>query len=165
MTNRRIVWTKPGRSTVTITSPSASRLREAAEKGWTDDELMNVIMQQDIPPTVEPRHITTDDLPASRTFRDAWDDSNPEPFVGINLKRARDIAHFKNTQNSNNVIRTLTIEENDVGTSPARRAAIPQEKADAQASHDNIAVNLNAAADVATLEQILIDNALDRVVI
>lgn len=39
------------------------------------------------------RQVTTTDLPGNRNYRDAWDDSNPEVFVGVNVAKAREIAH------------------------------------------------------------------------
>lgn len=41
------------------------------------------------------REITTAELPSDRVFRAAWDDSNPENFVGVNLAKAKLVAHEK----------------------------------------------------------------------
>lgn len=81
MTNERIVYTRPDGG-VSVVIPT----------GEVDiDTLMRKVVPAD---ATGVRKCTTADLP-DRVFREAWDDSNPENFVGVNLVKAKEIAHGK----------------------------------------------------------------------
>ena len=79
----RIIYTNPDGS-VAVVVPAV------ADRDMT--ELAQAVVPKD---AASIRQITTADLPSSRIFRDAWDDTNPEPFVGVNAGKAAIIAHVK----------------------------------------------------------------------
>ena len=80
MSNERIVYTNQDGS-VSVVIPSG-------------EVPIETIMTKDVPANaINARQITTDELPQDRLFRGAWDDSNPEEFIGINLSKAKEIAH------------------------------------------------------------------------
>ena len=41
------------------------------------------------------REICVADIPSSRAYREAWHDSNPEEFIGVNMDKALAIAHSR----------------------------------------------------------------------
>ncbi len=61
---------------------------------FTLDEMLDKTITKDIPvDSINIRKITVDELPQDRLFRAAWDDSNLEDFIGVNLPKAKEIAH------------------------------------------------------------------------
>jgi len=84
MSNQRIVFTNQD-GTVGVIVPAPNCPLSLAE-----------IMQKDVPAgSLNVRQITTDELPANRNYRNAWDDSNPETFIGVNAGKAGEIAHAR----------------------------------------------------------------------
>jgi hypothetical protein len=78
--NDRIVFTKPDGSCGVITP--------------TGEAPIDAVMIKDVPSdAINPRQITIAELPQDRLFRSAWDDSNPEDFIGLNLAKAKLMAH------------------------------------------------------------------------
>ena len=52
------------------------------------------VLDRDVPvDAISPRVISRDKLPSDKLFRDAWDDSNPEDFVSVNLDKAKLVTH------------------------------------------------------------------------
>ena len=52
------------------------------------------VLENDVPAdATDARIIDVSDLPVNRNYRNAWDDSNPESFVGVNTAKAGEIAH------------------------------------------------------------------------
>jgi len=87
MSNERIVFTNSDGS-VSVEIPSPQYLAN----GGSMDAIEAMVRQRPFASNV--RRITTAELPAdNRKYRDAWDDSNPENFVGVNMIKAKEIAH------------------------------------------------------------------------
>lgn len=54
------------------------------------------VMKKDVPVgATNARYIDDVDLPQDRMFRNAWDDSNPEQFIGVDMVKVGEIAHEK----------------------------------------------------------------------
>lgn len=143
----RIVYTNPNGS-VTIIIPT----RNIAN--------MNELAAKDVPAgATNVRHITTADLPQNRLFRMAWDDSNPEDFVGINLDKAKEISHG---------LRQAKREEEFAPYDEIIAKQVPGQDAVAaenarQAIRDRYAtiqINLDAAETADDLESILITEGI-----
>lgn len=79
--NERIVFTRPDGGVSVIIPTGAISLAE--------------VMAKDVPAgSTNARQITTAELPQdNRLYRNAWDDSNPEQFVGVDTFKAQAIAH------------------------------------------------------------------------
>lgn len=75
------------------------------------------------PPAVNARIITTADLPEDQLFYPAWDDSNPEDFIGLNLEKAKVIAHNMRREDRDLKLKPLDKEATYVGISDDRKAA------------------------------------------
>ena len=132
----RIVFTRPEDGGVSVVVPSGEIPVEQ-------------VMQKFVPSdAINPRICTVDDLPKDRLFRNAWDDSNPEPFVGTNLNKAKEIAHQKRRDNRQQKMEPLDREQGFASTGDARKAEILSEK--------------RAILDTNAVIQDTINNALDE---
>lgn len=80
--NGRIVFTTPEGS-VSVLIPSGEISIAKVKSKDVPENATNV------------REITIAELPANRHYRNAWDDSNPESFVGINVAKAAEMAHAR----------------------------------------------------------------------
>ena len=108
------------------------------------------VMAKDVPAdAINARQITVDDLPADRLFRGAWDDSNPEQFIGVNMEKARLIGHDMRRVDRETKLAPLDKEFTFAGTSTARKSEINAER--------------NSILDANALIQTGIDNAVDEV--
>ena len=111
----RIIYTQPDGS-VAVIIPSG-------------DIPTDEVMIKDVPATAtNVRAATIADLPQDRLFRSAWDDSNPEDFVGINLVKAKIIAHDMRRIDRETKLTPLDNEERFIITAQTRRDAILIEK-------------------------------------
>lgn len=127
-----------------------------AATDMSEDRFIAEIAAKDTPAdAVNPRTITVAELPASRLFRNAWDDSNPEDFVGVNLAKAQEIAHDKRRANRDELMAPLDKEAGFMSTTPARRTAIDDEKQAILDANAGVQTAIDAAADAAELETIL----------
>jgi len=94
MSDQRIVFTVAGDEVPTKVLAPGFRVDENGNKRRTTV----AEMQADVPVgATAVREITTAELPANRNYRNAWDDSNPENFVGINAAKAGVIANKRRT--------------------------------------------------------------------
>lgn len=77
---QKIVFTNPNGSVSIVISSGDISITE--------------VMAKDVPAdATNARYIDDTDLPQDRLFRNAWDDTNPETFVGIDMVKAGEIAH------------------------------------------------------------------------
>jgi len=144
MSNQRIVFTNPDGS-VGVIIPAPNCPLSLAE-----------IMQKDVPADATGvRQCTTDDLPANRNYRGAWDDSNEGNTVGINAGKAGDIAHGRRRTKREEQLAPLDKEQNFASVTASRKTAIKEAKlailgdnADVQTSIEDAV----AANDVAAIE-------------
>ncbi len=117
----------------------------ALEHNLSDEEIENGFNQLEVIPS---RIITTAELPKDRAFRNAWDDSNPEDFIGLNLDKAKEIAHNIRREDRQTKLEPLDKEAVYVGISAERKA-------------EN-AIQANKILDDNALWQIDIDDAVDE---
>lgn len=142
--NDRIVYTNPdGSCAVVVPAPNS---------GLTIDE----IMAKDVPAgAINPRKITTAELPADRLFRGAWDDSNPEDFIGTDLVKAKEIAHGMRRAKRQEQLAPLDEESGFVSTTPQRAAQITTEKQAILAANATVQTDIDGCADEAALRSTL----------
>lgn len=142
MTNERIVFTNPDGSCGIIIP--------------TGEIPTSVLMTKDVPAdATNIRQITIDELPADRLFRSAWDDSNPENFVGVNLTKARDICHNMRRDDRSKKLAPLDAEFTFVTTTTARKTAINAERNTILDSNAALQVDIDNASDEASLRAVL----------
>lgn len=136
--NERIVFTNPDGS-VGVLIP-------------TGEIPVSEVMVKDVPAgATNVRQITTAELPQDRLFRNAWDDSNPENFIGTNLTKAKEIAHEMRRTKRTEQFAPLDI-----------KATIPAEATAAEAARQVIRdadaqtqTNIDAAADETVLRSVI----------
>ena len=58
--------------------------------GISYEDLIKVALPEG---TVSYRRATINELPKDRLFRNAWDDSNPEDFIGLDVTKAKELTH------------------------------------------------------------------------
>ena len=122
----------------------------------TRDEIIQLIMEKDVPDdAINIRLITINDLPSDRLFRDAWDDSNPENFIGVNFSKAQGIAHNIRRINREEKMKPLDKEENFASTSQARKDEILTEKQAILEVNANVQIDIDSCIDEATLRTVL----------
>lgn len=140
MSNQRIVFTNPNGSVGVIIPAPNSKLS------------VEEIMKKDVPAgATNARICTTDDLPANRVYRAAWDDSNPESFVGTDITKAATIAHERRRANREEQLAPLDKEESFSTTDDIRKAAILTEKQAILDANAAIQINIDKAVDVDAL--------------
>lgn len=133
--NERIVYTKPDGSCAIIIPTGELSIAKVKKKDVPKDAI-NV------------RQITIAELPQDRLFRGAWDDSNPEEFIGIDLDKAKQIAHDMRRLDRKSKMTRLDEEDGFMTTTPARKTEINLEK--------QVILDINATS------QIDIDSANDE---
>jgi len=101
------------------------------------------------------RQITTTELPADRLFRSAWDDSNPENFVGIDLAKAQLISHGLRRDDRQVKLAPLDTEVSFVGTTASRKTAINTERTAIMDANAIVQTDIDSAADEAELRSVL----------
>lgn len=101
------------------------------------------------------RQITTAELPADRLFRNAWDDRNPENYIGLDLVKAKVIAHDIRRADRDVKMEPLDKETAFISTTPSRKAAIDIEKQAVLAANATVQVNIDAALDESALRAVL----------
>lgn len=97
------------------------------------------------------RQITTAELPADRLFRNAWDDSNIENFIGIDLVKAKVISHEMRRTDRDAKMQPLDKETAFVSTLPPRQAEIVNEKQTILDVNSIMQTDIDAATDEAEL--------------
>jgi len=103
------------------------------------------------------RQITTAELPVDRLFRSAWDDSNPENFIGTNLIKAQAIAHRMRRADRETKLSPLDKEFAFVSTSASRKTAINIERNKILTDNTTVQTGIDAANDEAELRTVLND--------
>jgi len=87
------------------------------------------VMEKDVPvDATNVRQITINELPQDRLFRDAWDDTNPEDFIGVNLTKAKAIVHKMRRTDRETKLSPLDKEESYATTLQNRKESILTEK-------------------------------------
>ena len=143
--NERIVFTNPDGS-VGVIIP-------------TGEIPTNEVMAKDVPTgALNARLTDITALPADRLFRGAWDDSNPENFIGTDLVKAKEIAHELRRNDREAKMTPLDKEEGFVSTAQARKDAILVEKQTILDANAIVQISIDAALDEAELRTILISN-------
>jgi len=138
MNNERIVFTNPDGSCGVLIP--------------TGEISIEAVMAKDVPAGASnARQITTAELPQDRLFRGAWDDSNPESFIGTNLVKAKLIAHRMRRIDREAKLAPLDKEESFAKTSQGRKDAILAEKT----SILDDSATMQADIDLASNESIL----------
>ena len=95
----------------------------------TGEVPIDEVMKKDIPiDATKVRQITIAELPQDRLFRNAWDDSNLEDFIGLNLDKAKVIAHDMRRGDRETQLTPLDREEGFVTTTETRKTEIITEK-------------------------------------
>ncbi len=142
--NERIVFTNPDGSCAIIVPAPNTKLS-------IDD-----IMTKDVPKdAINPRIISTLDLPNDRLFREAWIDNAPPGPIGIDLAKAKVVAHSKRREMRQIELAPLDEEQNDARLTKTRRQQIAAEKTDILNRYDTIQNDIDAATSEQTLRDIL----------
>ena len=114
------------------------------------------VMAKDVPAeATNARQITIAELPQDRLFRSAWDDSNPEDFIGTNFTKAKSIAHDIRRADRQSKLEPLDNEERFTSTSAARKDAIAIEKTTILNANAKTQIDIDATLDEAALRIIL----------
>lgn len=140
--NDRIVFTNPdGSAGVLIPTGEIS---------------IEAVMAKDVPAgAINARQITTAELPQDRLFRGAWDDSNPEDFIGTNLVKAQAMAHDMRRIDRETKLEPLDKEVTFVSTSSSRKTSINVERNAILDANAVIQTDIDAANDEAALRAVL----------
>ena len=108
-----------------VINPVISVARVITSTGATMAELLT----RDVPSDAFlVRIIRVSELPADRLFRNAWDDSNPENFIGLDLAKAKVMAHGFRRADREGQLTPLDKESEFVSTDQARKDTIVLEK-------------------------------------
>lgn len=110
------------------------------------------------------RQITIAELPQDRLFRAAWDDSNPEDFIGVDITKAKDIAHSLRRTDREVQLTPLDREENFVTTTETRKTEIIAEKQGILDANATMQTNIDGALDEAALRSVIGTAGLPNVV-
>ena len=102
------------------------------------------------------RQITVTELPQDRLFRSAWDDSNPEDFIGTSLVKAKLIAHVMRQEDREFKLLPLDNEERYTSTSNARKNEIVVEKNNILAANSILQTDIDSALNESELRSVLI---------
>lgn len=117
------------------------------------------VMEKDVPTNaINVRYITTNDLPVDRVFRNAWDDSNPENYIGLDLDKAKLIVHERRRVDREEKLLPLDKEQNYASTSQVRRDAILLEKLDILESNALLQVDIDRSNNESELRNTLIQD-------
>lgn len=156
MNNERIVYTRPDGG-VSVIVPGFIMVN-GKKRHATAQELLD---KGHVPPdATNARVVTTAELPANRHYRNAWDDSNPETFVGVNMTKAKEIAHGRRrAKRAEEFAPKLKVVEKDAAGIPLapneNAVAAKNEMANYKANVDDVAqVAIDAAVDAVELESI-----------
>ncbi len=115
------------------------------------------VMNNDVPAdATNVRLITTDELPSDRLFRSAWDDSNPENFIGTDLVKAQAIAHGMRRANREDKMKPLDKEGNFFSTTTGRKSAIKTSKQAIMDANATVQSDIDSATDEAGLRSVLL---------
>jgi hypothetical protein len=72
-------------------SKTREQLREQGIDFANDDEVLQFIINKDVPAGSVYRVVTRDVLPQDRTFRNAWTDDKPTDSVDVDIDKAKEI--------------------------------------------------------------------------
>jgi len=103
------------------------------------------------------RIITTAELPQDRIFRGAWDDSNSEDFIGLNLVKAQAIAHEMRRADRETKMIPLDKEDGFASTSQSRKDAILIEKQVILDANAVMQIDIDLASNESMLRTALIN--------
>lgn len=153
MSNERIVFTNTDGS-VGVEIPSPAFLAN----GGTMADIKAMVEKR--PNVSNVRHVTTAELPPNRLYRDAWDDSNPEKFVGVDLTKAKEIAHGRRRAKRDTMFapdlaitakaaQGIPLKANENATDATARMATYKAEVD-----DIAQVEIDSASDVTALEAV-----------
>ena len=116
------------------------------------------IMAKDVPSdSPHVRIITTDEIPQDRMFRDAWDDSNRENFIGTNLVKAQVIAHNIRRIDREVKLSPLDKEEGYASTTQSRKDAILAEKNNILSENSTLQTDIDKTKTESSLRKKLKD--------
>lgn len=153
MSNERIVYTNADGS-VAVEIPSPQYLASGGSMEALQARVTNRVGASNV------RRITTAELPANRLYRNAWDDSNPEVFVGVSMTKAKEIAHGRRRAKRDEVFAPdLAITSKAAQGIPLKAgenaAEASQRMTDYKANVDDVAqAAIDAAADATELEAV-----------
>ena len=140
--NERIVFTNPDGSCGVLIP--------------TGEISIEKVMAKDVPAgATNARQITIAELPADRLFRGAWDDSNPENFIGTNLVKAQAIAHEMRRADRETKLTPLDKEVTFAGTTSSRKTAINTERNSILSDNATVQTDIDAANDETALRTVL----------
>jgi len=141
--NDRIIYTQPNGFVVVVT-PSG-------EIPTAD------VMTKDVPVTATNIRIATiAELPQDRVFRSAWDDSNPEDFIGTDLVKAKLVAHDIRRADRETKLIPLDNEERFTSTSTQRKGDIVVEKTIILAANAQVQIDIDSSIDETALRTVLV---------
>lgn len=144
--NERIIHTRPDGS-VAVTIPADNAIVSDGQ-GGTRKLTADEIMAKDVPnDSTNVRMATIAEVPSDRLFRDAWDDSNPEPVIGVNVAKAKEIAHNVRRMRRQEQLAPLDAEEGFVTTTEQRKATIALEKQAILDANAGVQTAIDAAID------------------
>jgi hypothetical protein len=142
MINERIVCTNPNGSVGVLVPTGEISIAE--------------VMAKDVPAgATNVREITIAELPQDRMFRSAWDDSNPENFIGTDLVKAQAIAHDMRRADRDMKMEPLDKEAGFVSTTQMRKDIILTEKTSILNTNAQIQTDINTALDESALRAVL----------
>ncbi len=145
--NERIIFTKPDGSCGVLIPTGVISIDALIEKD-VPDGCTNI------------RKITVNELPVDRVFRNAWDDSNAEDFVGIDIGKAVSIAHNMRRHNRELKLSPLDKESLFSTTTNERKTQIESEKKTILSDNGKLQNKINLVADEAALRKLLSDSGI-----
>jgi len=149
MTKTKIVFTIPGDDAPVKVH---SLTLDAINQGFTTADLISKVVPQN---AINLREIYDTDEPEDEIFRAAWDDSNQESFIGLNIPKAKLIAHDLRRIEREKKLAPLDKEEIFVTTATTRKAEIATEKTAILDANALVQTDIDAAANETELRAVL----------
>jgi len=125
---------------------------KAIKLGFTAADLIDKVVPAN---ATNVREISDADLPEDSVFRYAWDDSNPESFIGIDLPKAKLIAHDIRRVDRENKLVPLDREEGYATTTSTRKSEIVTEKNAILDANATVQTDIDNAANETALRTVL----------
>lgn len=143
-----------GESDTDFHNRSSSAISDAL---WDMPKFLDFIQNKDVPAgATNARQITVAELPEDRLFRGAWDDSNPESFIGVDLTKAKLIAHNVRRTDREDKMEPLDREGGFASTSATRKSEIATEKQDILDANAMVQTDIESCADEVAIRTILV---------
>lgn len=111
-----------------------------------------------VPPGAAYEIVDANDIPADRTFRNAWfHDTTPEPRkIGVSMDKAKGVAHERRRAKRAAEFAPLDVE----ATIPAKAASAEAARQAIRDKHAQIQADIDAATTVDELKTVMADGAI-----